>query len=105
MKIVKVTYLTKPEFVAQNSINIKSVMSALRSLNNPGIFYHACNGPDGNAFIHTAFFKTEEDHKALNDLPSFKYFQEQLKISGFESPPKQEFLTLVGCSRDTFDGF
>jgi hypothetical protein len=105
MRIVKVTYLTKPEFIAQNAVNIKSVMNDLRLLNNPGIFYHACNGPEGNAFIHTAFFKTDEDHKALNDLQSFQYFQQQLKISGFESPPKQELLTLVGCSVDIFDGF
>jgi hypothetical protein len=105
MKIVKVTYLTKPEFVAQNSTNIKSVMSDLRRLNNPGIFYHACSGPLENAFTHTAFFKTEEDHKVLNELPSFLFFQQQLKSNGFESAPKQEFLTLIGCSSSIFDGF
>jgi hypothetical protein len=105
MKIIKVTYVTNPAFAAQNAINIKSVMSDLRQLNNPGIFYHACNGPESNAFIHTAFFKSEEEHKILNTLPSFSYFQQQLKANGFESEPKQESLELVGCSVNVFDEF
>jgi hypothetical protein len=105
MKIVKVTYLTKPAFAAQNSKNIENVMRDLRNLHNDGIFYHACNGPVENAFTHTAFFKTEEDHKVLNELPSFLFFQQQLKNNGFESGPKQELLTLIGCSTPVFDEF
>ncbi|HEY2581684.1 MAG TPA: hypothetical protein VGI43_07755 [Mucilaginibacter sp.] len=102
MKIVKVTYTANPDFAVQNSSNIKTVMSDLRQLNNTGIFYHACLSPDGKTFIHTAFFKTDEDHKILNELPSFLNFQQQLKNNGFEVPPKQESLTLVGSSSDIF---
>jgi hypothetical protein len=57
---------------------------------------------DGKTFIHTAFFESDEDQKLLNELPSFKYFQEQLKAGGFEVPPKQELLTLVGSSVNLF---
>jgi hypothetical protein len=39
----------------------------------------------------------------LNDLPSFKHFQEQLKSGGFEVPPKQELLNLVGSSNNIFN--
>jgi len=102
MKIVKVTYSAQPDFAAQNSINIKAVMSDLQQLNSPGIFYHACLCPDGKTFIHTAFFNSDEDHKLLNELPSFLFFQQQLKNGGFETPPKQELLTLVGSSRNIF---
>lgn len=103
MKILKVTYSAKTEFANQNSLNIRAVMNDLRKLKYDGIFYHACLGADGKTFTHTAFFETEEDHKILNQLPSFKYFQEQLKNGGFESQPIREFLTLVGSSKDFFD--
>lgn len=103
MKIIKVTYTANPGFVDQNMANIKAVMKDLQELNNPGIFYHACLGPDGKSFTHTAFFKSEEEHALLNKLLSFLYFQEQLKSNGFEVPPKQELLTLVGSSTNIFN--
>lgn len=78
-------------------------MSDLQRLNHPGINYNACLGADGKTFTHTAFFKSEEDQKLLNELSSFKYFQEQLKANGFEIPPKQELLNLVGSSKNIFN--
>src|ERR1035438_5845276 len=102
MKIVKVIYTAKAEYVAQNQNNIKNVMADLRGLNHPGINYNSCLSPDGKTFIHTAFFYSEEDEKTLLNLPSFKYFQEQLKANGIEVPPKQELLTLVGSSKEIF---
>ena len=102
MKIVKVTYTTKAEYSRQNQTNIKTVMADLRAINNPGINYNSCLGPDGKTFTHTAFFNNDEDEKVLLGLPSFKTFQEQLRASGLESPPKQEILTLVGSSVEIF---
>jgi hypothetical protein len=102
MKIVKVTYTTKAEFAEQNQSNIKNVMTDLQKLNHSGINYNACLGADGKTFTHTAFFKSDEDQKILNELPSFKHFQEQLKSSGLEVPPKQELLNLVGSSKNIF---
>lgn len=102
MKIVKVTYTTKIDFSEQNQSNIKNVMTDLQSLNNHGINYNACLSTDNKTFIHTAFFKSDEDQKILNELPAFKYFQEQLKASGLEVPPKQELLNLVGSSNNIF---
>ena len=98
MKIVKVVYTTKAEYAEQNAANIKTVMADLQKLNKPGINYNSCLSPDGKTFIHTAFFKSDEDEKTLMDLPSFKLFQERLKAGGLEVPPKQELLTLVGSS-------
>jgi len=102
MKIVKVTYTTKAEYAEQNQGNIKKVMADLQNLNHPGINYHVCLSADGKTFIHTAFFKSDDDQKTLNELASFKNFQEQLKSSGPEVPPKQELLSLVGSSKDIF---
>ena len=70
MKIVKVTYTTKAEFAEQNQSNIKNVMTDLQKLNHSGINYNACLGADGKTFTHTAFFKSDEDQKILNELPS-----------------------------------
>ena len=103
MKIVKVIYTTKSEYAEQNQNNIKNVMTDLQKANHPGINYNACMGADGKTFIHTAFFKSDEDHKLLNELPSFKHFQEQLKSGGLEVPPKQELLTLVASSTTIFN--
>jgi len=102
MKIVKVVYTTKAEYAEQNQKNIRSVMADLQKLSHRGINYNSCLSPDGKTFIHTAFFKSDEDQKLLNELPSFKHFQEQLKAGGLEVHPKQELLTLVGSSVDIF---
>jgi hypothetical protein len=103
MKIVKVTYTTKPAFAEQNKANIKNVMNDLQQLQHAGIFYTTCLGADGKTFMHTAYFNAEEDQKKLNELPSFKRFQQELKASGPEVPPQQELLTLVGSSNNIFD--
>jgi len=102
MKIVKVSYTTKAKFSEQNQSNIKKVMTELKDANHQGIIYNACLSADNKTFIHTAFFKSDEDQKLLNELASFKIFQEQLKSGGLEVPPKQEILTLVGSSNDIF---
>ena len=103
MKIVRVTYTTKAEYAEQNQANIKTVMADLKKINNPGINYNSCLSPDGKTFTHLAFFNSEEDEKVLLGLPSFKTFQDQLRGSGLESPPKQELLSLVGSSVNIFN--
>ncbi len=103
MKIVKVTYTTKAEFSEQNQSNIKIVMTDLQNANHQGINYNVCLLADNKTFIHTAFFKSDEDQRLLTELPSFKSFQELLKSSGLEVPPKQELLTLVGSSTNIFN--
>ena len=102
MKIVKVTYTAKAEYAEQNKANIRAVMSDLQQLNHPGINYNCCVEPDGKTFIHTAFFEADENQKILFDLPSFQHFQQQLKASTPETPPKQDLLSLVGSSKNIF---
>jgi hypothetical protein len=102
MKIVKVTYTSKAEYAEHNQSNIKKVMADLQAINNLGINYNSCLGADGKTFIHTAFFNSEEDEKVLLQLSSFIQFQQELKASGPEAPPKSELLTLVGSSTNIF---
>ena len=63
-----------------------------------GLLYHACVKEDDKTFIHTAIFQSDDDQNFLNELASFKFFQQQLKASGLEVPPKQEILILIGSS-------
>ena len=100
MKVASVTYTTRADFAEQNQNNIRSVMSDLQKLQIPGIRYTSCLKADGKTFIHTLFFKSDEDQKTLSQLPSFKHFQAELQASGLEMPPKQETLSLVGSSND-----
>jgi hypothetical protein len=103
MKIVKVIYTAKTEYTDQNVTNIKAVMNVLKGVRYSGIFYHVCLSADGKTFTHTAFFKSDEDQKLLNELDSFRIFQERLKSGGLEIPPKQELMTLVGASNNIFN--
>ena len=102
MKIVKVTYTTKAGYAEQNKANIQKVMNDLQQINNPGIDYKSFIAEDGKTFTHLALFKSEAERKVLADLPSFQSFQEQLKASGPEVPPKQESPELVGASYTIF---
>jgi hypothetical protein len=103
MKIVKVTYTTKIDFSEQNQNNIRHVITDLQNLKHQGINYNASLCSDNKTFIHTAFFKADEDQEILNNLPTFKYFQAQLKASGLEIAPKQELLSLICSSNNIFN--
>ncbi len=103
MKIIRVTYTTNLEFAERNQRNIQAVMTDLKNRNYAGINYTVCLNADGKTFVHTAFFNTDNDQQLLNDLVSFKYFQEQLKAGGLEVAPKQELLTLIGSSTSIFN--
>ncbi|MFN3939532.1 MAG: hypothetical protein ACK4IY_03025 [Chitinophagales bacterium] len=102
MEIVRVTYTTKVEFSEQNKSNIKIVMKDLRNERYQGINYQVCLSVDNTAFIHTAFFQSDADRKLLSALPSFQFFQEQIKAGPLAVQPKQEYFTLIGSSKNIF---
>jgi quinol monooxygenase YgiN len=102
MKIVRVQYTAKAEFVAINQRNIKEIVEALKTLNHPGIKYGAWLLPDGKSFMHFDQFDNEQAHLALQELPSFKKFAEELSASGLEVEPKLEILSLVASTEAYF---
>ena len=59
MKIVRVQYTTRPEYVATNQENIRQIVNELKTLNHPGIRYSAYLLPDGKTFIHLDHFENE----------------------------------------------
>ena len=100
MKIVKVQYTTKQEFAATNKENIINVANEVRMLNNPGVKYSAYLLPDGKTFMHLDHFESEEAHRVLTELESFKKFADELDASTLEVEPKLELLSLVASSYD-----
>ena len=102
MKIVRVQYTAKQEYVEKNRENILRVMGELRKLNNPGIKYSVYILDDGKSFMHLAHFETDDLQDIFLGLESFKHFGAELKASGLETPPKSENLSLAGSSFDFF---
>jgi quinol monooxygenase YgiN len=103
MKIVRVTYTTRPGYVASNQANIANIVEELRELDHPGIKYGAYLLPDGKTFMHFDQFESEAAHAVLTGLESFKKFATELEASEWEVEPKLELLSLV-ASNDGFFG-
>ena len=102
MKIIRVTYTVKPQYVAQNKANIEQVMKDLKAKNNPNTKYASYLEEDGVTFMHFAQYPDEETAKILNDIPSFAKFRKELKESGPVSPPRAMDLSLVASAFDLF---
>lgn len=102
MKIVRVQYTTRQEYVATNQENIRQIVNELKTLNHPGIRYSAYLLPDGKTFMHLDHFENEEAHQVLQSLLSFKKFDEQLWASDLEVEPTLELLTLAASTDGDF---
>jgi hypothetical protein len=100
MKIVRVIYTSRPEYVETNKQNITNITKELLELNHPGIKYSTYLLPDGKTFMHFDQFETEEAHDLLTSLESFKKFAAELEASGLEVEPKLELLSLIAATED-----
>lgn len=105
MKTVQVTYTVQESYADQNKMNITQVMNDLRATGRDGIHYSSYVKEDGVTFVHVAHFATEEDNKVLNDLDSFKHFQQELKASGLVNPPAAQTLEMIGSSNNTLHNY
>ena len=103
MKITRVQYTVKPEYVDQNKANINQVMSDLKALNNPNTKYASYIEEDGVTFMHLAMYPDEETAKLLSNLPSFAKFRKELKESQPVSAPKATSMTLAGAAFEIFN--
>ncbi len=103
MKLIRVQYKVKAEYVDTNKANIAAVMSDLRALNNPNIKYSSFLEEDGQTFMHMAMYPDEETAKILNSLESFTKFRMELKASEPEIGPKAMNLNLVASAYDLFN--
>jgi len=101
MKVIKVQYTVKPEYVEENKIKIQAVMKELRELNNPDVKYSSSILEDGKSFMHIVIYKNAEAESLPSSLESFKSFQVGLK-ENLEVPPKVETSETFDSSYDIF---
>ena len=102
MKVTRVQYTVRAEFVEENKRNIAAVMRELRALgSNNDVKYAVYLQQDGRTFMHLVHQNTAEAERFPTSLEAFKTFQVQLKPN-LEIPPKVETLTLVESSASLF---
>jgi len=102
MKITRVQYTVKDEYVETNKKNIEAVMQALKNMNIKDLKYSTCLMEDGKSFMHLAFAETPEANDQLTNLPEFKFFTSELRAKGIIAPPVTEHPTLVAAGYDIF---
>jgi hypothetical protein len=101
MKVTRIQYTVRAEFVEANKRNIDAVMRELRASRNNDIKYAVYLQQDGRTFMHVVHQGTAEAEQFPTSLESFKAFQAQLKPN-LEGPPKVEALALLESSAPIF---
>ncbi len=103
MKIAKVTYTVKAEFVQKNQENINLFMADFKKMNSTDFRYTAYLCADDKTFVHLSHYQNDEIQKQLLAVPSFKSFQKQRDDSGLEVSPKIEMMQLIDTSFNIFN--
>src|SRR6266436_1656769 len=97
MKVFRVQYTVRSDFVEENKKNTEAVMRELRALNKKDLRYVQYLHEDGKTFMHLVHYNTAEAENELAALQSFKLFRAQLN-GQFEVEPKSETFALVHSS-------
>jgi hypothetical protein len=100
MKVIKVEYTVKEDFVETNKQNISAVMKELKDL-KAAVKYFVSIKENGRTFVHIAISRDEKSSSIIPNLEAFKKFKEELN-TGIESPPNSENLDIVNSSFDIF---
>lgn len=96
MKVVKVQYTVKNEYIEENKKNIAKVMDVLKSNPIEGMQYSSFTDEENpSTFVHINMAKDSETLSKINNIKEFKDFQQALKASQPLSPPKAVKLNLV----------
>ena len=101
MKVTRVQYTVRAEFVEANKRNIAAVMRELRAVGSSDVKYAVYLQQDGRTFMHVVHQSTAEAERFPTSLESFKTFQAQLKPN-LEVQPQVEGLALVESSARIF---
>src|SRR5689334_3098298 len=101
MKVTRVQYTVRSEFVDENNSNIDAVMRELRALANSDVQYAVYLLGDGKTFMHLVHQNTADAERLPTSLSSFKHFQARLK-ENLEIPPRVVSFTLVQSAMRMF---
>jgi hypothetical protein len=103
MKVTRVQYTVRSDFVGENKRNIEAVMSELRALGDNDVRYAAYLHDDGKTFMHLVHYNTAAAEHLPVSLESFKHFRARLQ-DHLEAPPKSETFALTQSSFPMFQG-
>jgi hypothetical protein len=95
MRRIMVGYKVKPEAVAENEALVRAVYEELRQTQPASMRYATFRLDDGVSFVHINF---SDGGNVLNELASFKAFQERIAERLDEGPTVSE-LTEIGSYR------
>ena len=101
MKVTRVQYTVRSEFVEENRQNIEAVMRELRTLGDNDVRYAVYLHDDGKTFMHLVHQNSAQAERLPTSLESFKHFQARLK-QNLEVPPKVETFAMVQSSTPIF---
>lgn len=97
MKVTRVQYTVRSDFIEENKRNIEAVMNELRALSDNDVRYAVYLHDDGRTFMHLVHHNTEAAERLPTSLESFKHFRARLK-DHVEVPPKSEVFALAQSS-------
>jgi len=97
MKRVMVRYKVTPEAVAENEELVRAVYAELQQTQPAGMRYATFQLDDGVSFVHVNF----SDGASLNELASFKAFQEGIAERCDERPQVSELREIGSYRFDT----
>jgi len=101
MKVTRVQYTVRADFVEENKKNIDAVMREVRAQNNPDVRYAVYVHDDGKTFMHLALHNSADAERLPTSLDAFRHFQSRLK-EHLEIAPKVEKFALVASSSPIF---
>jgi hypothetical protein len=101
MKVTRVQYSVRSDFVEENKRNIEAVMSELRALSDNDVHYAAYLHDDGKTFMHLVHHKTADAERLPASLDSFNHFRTRLSAH-LEVTPKVETFALTQSSVPIF---
>lgn len=92
---VIVTYTVKPEFVAENKVNIQNFLNDFKQLDQSKFEYKVYTKEDDVTFLHYSNYINEDVQYEVLNTPSFKEFQKLRDESGLNGSHKVEFLQTI----------
>jgi len=90
-----VSYMLKPDKVAENERLVEAVYEALKQARPKGLRYATFRHSDGVSFFHIVSHEEADGSNALTALPAFKAFAAEIK-ERCDTPPVRVELTEIG---------
>lgn len=97
---VIVSYQVKPEFVAENKLNIENFLKSFKEMDTSKFNYSVFVNNDGVTFTHVSNYHDEHIQKEVLNNPIFLEFQKKRDESGLNNSHKVQVLEYIGSTNN-----